>query len=244
MKYLHADDGRILTPPKELKPLLRGAFPAFHNFVGLIRFLYIADEIWDGKTSLVFKTADELLTEVTLDDGAFHINIAGKIFRITDETELDMVYEVLKKSSTEKQRRPFDQLTPHLDKYPCGIRCDMCAVNKINNENDFAGSEKFHTMDWHCYHPEYGEERQDFTKAVCQGCVSRKEICSTHICLEEKEIRNCFECGEFRTCNHCGVGHNPGECNLGITAEEVTNLIIPYCEVERLDLIRRDIEDR
>ena len=49
-----------------------------------------------------------------------------------------------------------------------------------------------------------------------------------------------MECGEYRTCGDCGVGHNPGECNLGITAEEITNLIIPYCEVERLDLLQKN----
>ena len=59
MKHITADDGRILTPPKELKPLLKDAFSAFHKLLGHIRFFYIADEIWDGKTSLVFKTGGE-----------------------------------------------------------------------------------------------------------------------------------------------------------------------------------------
>lgn len=38
MYHIYADDGRILTSPKELEPLLKGAFPAFSNTVGHIRF--------------------------------------------------------------------------------------------------------------------------------------------------------------------------------------------------------------
>ena len=45
----HADDGRILTPPKELEPLLKDSFPAFSKLLGHIRFFYNANEIWDGK---------------------------------------------------------------------------------------------------------------------------------------------------------------------------------------------------
>jgi len=62
----------------------------------------------------------------------------------------------------------------------------------------------------------------------------------SHVCLEQNGLSNCLECGAYRDCEDCGVGHNPGECNLGITAEEVTCLIIPYCDVERLDYLNKN----
>ncbi len=40
MYHFYADDGRILTPPKELEPQLKGAFPAFTKLLGHIRFFY------------------------------------------------------------------------------------------------------------------------------------------------------------------------------------------------------------
>jgi hypothetical protein len=78
MFHFFADDGRILTPPQELKPQLNGAFPAFSKLVGHIRFFYMADEIWDGKSSLVFNAEDELLTTITLNDDVFYVQIAGE----------------------------------------------------------------------------------------------------------------------------------------------------------------------
>jgi len=234
---LFSNDGRILTPPKELEPLLKGAFPAFFKTLGHIRFFYVADEIWDGKATLSFKSSGEQLAAITFDDGAFHINIAEDAFRIVDDHALNNVFEALKKSAVASQRRPKDQLTANLDEYPSGIRCDLCLGNKIHNENDFSGSEKFHVMNRHCYYTgveDWGDT--DYSKGRCegkQGCYAK-----TYICLAQKGYKNCLECGEYRICGNCGVGHDPGECNLGITAEEVTNLIIPYCEMERLDLLR------
>lgn len=124
MYHIYADDGRFLTSPKELEPLLKGSFTAFSKILGYIRFFYMADEIWDGKSSLIFNAGGEQLAASMLDDGIFNIHIADEDFRIADETLLD---------------------------------CDS---------------------------------------------------------------------------------HYPSQCNLGITAEEVTKLIIPYCDKERLDIFR------
>jgi len=54
LKHHYADDGRIMTPPRELEPLLKGSFPAFYEIIGHIRFFYIADENWNGEASLIF----------------------------------------------------------------------------------------------------------------------------------------------------------------------------------------------
>ena len=238
MFNFYADDGRVLTPPKELAPLLKGAFPAFFTLIGHIRFFYVADEIWNGKDSLNFKADGEQLANIALEDSAFYINISNEIFRITDESSLDIIFKALNRTARSSQRRPSEQLSVDLDEYPNGIRCDLCLLYKLNNENnDYSGNRKFPVMDRHCY---YGVAEGwgccEFSTWTCEG----KEGCytKTYTCLEKKGFKNCLDCGEYHTCSECGVGHNPGECNLGITAEEVTNLIIPYCEIERLDLLR------
>ena len=83
MFVFHSDDGRILTPPKELKPLLKSAYPAFFKMLGHIRFFYVADEIWDGKTSLISRASGEQFVAVTLDDGGFYIHIGDNDFQST-----------------------------------------------------------------------------------------------------------------------------------------------------------------
>jgi hypothetical protein len=237
MKHIISNDGRILTPPKELASLLGNAFSAFFKLLGHIRFFYVADEIWNGEDTLVFNACGERLAVITLYDRAFGINIAGEEIRVVGETLLDSVCAALKKSAHDSQRRPAEQLAVDLDEYPNGIRCDLCLLHKSNNLNDFEGNRKFPVMDRHCYYGvKDGWGETEFSTWTCDG----KEGCyeKTLSCLAKTGHKNCLECGEYRTCGDCGVGHNPGECNLGITAEEVTSLIIPYCEVERLDLLR------
>jgi len=46
-------------------------------------------------------------------------------------------------------------------------------------------------------------------------------------CATEKGHQNCVECGSHHTCNDLKDSH-PGECNLGLTANEVTKMIVPY----------------
>ncbi len=247
MYHFHADDGRILTPPKELEPQLKGAFPAFSTLLGHIRFFYMADEIWDGKSSLVFIADDERLAAVTLDDGFFHMQIAHDGFLITDETPLENVFEALRETASSARRRPFEQLTVNRndpDEYPCGYRCDMCLVNKKYNQNDLSGSEKFGVLNWVCYHecvPNVNVERSDHNTFVCPGCEASREKrnCRYYYCPTEKGYANCVECGEYHTCDVHRNSHYPGQCNLGITAREVTELVIPYCVKERLDTLRK-----
>lgn len=238
MRHHYSNDGRVLTPPKELEPLLKSAFSAFFKTLGHIRFFYVADEIWDGKTSLIFNANSEQLAAITLYDGAFTISIANDSLRIVGESSLSDVFETLSKTATTSQQRPVEQLTVDLDEYPSGIRCDLCLCYMKNNKNDFSGKKKFHVMDRHCYYGvAEGWGDGEYSTTICEG----RDWCykKTDSCLDKKGFKNCFECGEYRTCGDCGVGHDPGECNLGITAEEVTNLILPYCEIERLDLMKK-----
>jgi hypothetical protein len=112
MLHHYADDGRIMTPPSELEPLLKGSFSAFSKLIGHIRFFYIADEIWDGKSLLIFSANSEQLTAITLDDGVFYVHIANKNARISDDTCLDAIFETLKKAvPLERQDKTPSHLT-------------------------------------------------------------------------------------------------------------------------------------
>jgi hypothetical protein len=169
-------------------------------------------------------------------DGVFSVRISNEEYRITDVNVLDILFEAIKKAATFIQHRPKEQLSVNLDEYPNGIRCDLCLLNKANNiDNDFAGCKKFDIMTVHCYNT--GDDQWDYEN---YSAYEGKQDCykNTYACLEKKGFKHCLECGEYRTCENCGVGHEPAECNLGLTAEEVTCLIIPYCEVERLDLMK------
>ena len=237
MFSFHADDGRILTPPKELKPLLKDAYSVFYILLGHIRFFYVVDEIWNGKDFVVFKTAEDVLASIKLHEASFCITIATETFNVMDESLFNIICVTLTKTASANLRRPLEQLSVDLDEYPSGVRCDMCLCSKAHNENDLSGKEKFAIMDHNCYFGvSEGWGAGEFSPVICQN----KEWCypSTYACLEKKGHKNCLECGEYHTCNSCGVGHEPGQCNLGITADEITSLILPYCEMERLELLK------
>lgn len=247
MLHHYADDGRVLTPPKALEPLLKSAFAAFSKLLGHIRFFYMADEIWDGKSSLVFSADGDQLAAITLDDGAFYVHIANKDFRIVGEALLDSVFKVLKETAPTGCHRPFEQLTAHPDPkvFPCGYRCDLCLGSKRYNENGFSESDNFAYMNWVCYHncvPGIDIERppaDDKGIFYCSGCnLKRNKFCRGFTCSRSKGYADCVECGEYHSCDVYRDSHYAGQCNLGITAMEVTNLVIPYCMKERLDVIR------
>ena len=146
MKHITADDGRILTPPKELEALLKGSFPAFYKLLGHMRWFYMTNEIWDGNSSLVFKASDEQLSTITLGDGFFDIEIADESFRVENETALNDIFGALKKHSTSDQCRPHEQLAIDPDGCPCGWRCDLCLGSIKCDEKNFTASENFGYM--------------------------------------------------------------------------------------------------
>jgi hypothetical protein len=246
MKRSTTDDKRILTPPKELEPLLKGSFPAFSKLLGHIRFFYMADEIWDGKSSLIFSADGKQLIAVMLDDGVFYVQLANKDFQITDEA-LDTIFDVLKKTVPVELHRPFEQLTvnPDSNVFPCGYRCDLCLGSKDYDESNLSESDNFAYMNWACYHdcvPGIGIERPPANEIGvfrCSGCnQNNNKFCRSLTCSKEKGYANCAECGEYHLCDVYHDSHYAGQCNLGITAEEVTKLVIPYCMKERLDILR------
>ncbi|MDR1706155.1 MAG: hypothetical protein LBS19_15935 [Clostridiales bacterium] len=242
MYHIHADDGRILTPPNELELLLKGSFPAFIKILGHIRFFYIADEIWDGKSLLAFRAGSENLAAIRFDDGVFQIAISGKDIAVADETPLNTVYEVLDKAASAGCRRPKEQLALILNdpgQFPCSRRCDMCLGSKNSNKDNFSPGENFGYMNWLCYHgclPGIDIDRWDGVFA-CPGCAENKKTidCKYYPCPTEKGYSCCGDCGEYYTCEVYDDCHYPGQCNLGLTAGEVTSLVIPYASKERFD---------
>jgi hypothetical protein len=53
MHHHYADDGRIMTPPSELQPLLKDAFPAFSKLLGHMRLFYMVCAKTGGKRCVV-----------------------------------------------------------------------------------------------------------------------------------------------------------------------------------------------
>ena len=186
MFHFHADDGRILTPPKELKPLLKDSYYAFHKLLGHIRFFYVADEIWDGKAALVFRANDEQLATITLDEGKFYVGIADDNFDICDVLALDIIFKALNKTATAGIRRPTEQLTANLEETPSGIRCDMCLLYSSHNKDDFEGCRKFPILDRNCYYGvNEGWGQTVFSPTICDGTQC---FIKTYNCLEKKDL--------------------------------------------------------
>ena len=253
MKHITADDGRILTPPKELEPLLKGAFPAFYKLLGHMRWFYMADENWDGNSSLVFNADGERLAAITLGENYFDVDIADESFRIENETALNDVCGALKKHATDNQCRPHEQLTIDPDGCLCGWRCDLCLGSNRCDEKNFTASENFGYMNWLCYYDCIDVDVERFDGVFkCQGCQAIRttkgvwqdwEGCKAYLCLSAKGFKNCAECGEYRSCDVFDNCHHPAQCNLGINAEEITKLVIPYATKERLDYYRSQLNE-
>lgn len=245
MLHHYADDGRILTPPKELQPMLKGAFSSFARLLGHIRFFYVADEIWDGMSSLIFRSCGDSLATIALRDGFFHVAIANEKYKVVDETLLDAIFDTLRDVALSENHRPIEQLTMDLgdpNQFPCGRRCDLCLGSKNIDKNDFSESENFGYLNWLCYHnclPDIAVERWDGV-FICPGCAEtrRTRDCRYFPCPTQKGYANCVQCGEYHVCDTYRDSHHPGECSLGLTSEEVTSLVMPYCVKERLDMLR------
>jgi hypothetical protein len=172
MHHHYADDGRIMTPPSELQPLLRNAFPAFSKLLGHMRLFYMADEIWDGQAVLVCSTNGKPLSKITLADGAFRVHIADMDFSVQNESQLDTIFEALKTIAPDNAHRPIEQLVMQTNapaKFPCGYRCDLCEAHKEQNQ--------FVYLNWLCYCdcvPGIAIERPTSKDAYgwhCPGCA-------------------------------------------------------------------------
>jgi hypothetical protein len=205
----------------------------------------MADEIWDGNSSLVFKSGDKTLAGITIGNDSFDIHIAGEDFTAADESGLGAVFSILERPVASSYRRPLEQLvitTTDPEQFSCGRCCDLCLGSKKSDGNNYSQAENFGYLNWVCYHncvPNVEVDRWDGV-FNCPGCAETRktENCKYYPCPTEKGHANCVECGKYHSCEVYSDCHYPGQCNLGITAEEVTSLVIPYAAKERLDLMR------
>jgi len=78
-------EGKTYTPPDDLQPLLKGAYPAFVRLVGYIRVHYAIDELWDAKDrQLKFRRGGKTLVTIAVKDGLFNVLVIfGKAERET-----------------------------------------------------------------------------------------------------------------------------------------------------------------
>ncbi|MBQ8555733.1 MAG: DUF3788 family protein [Clostridia bacterium] len=230
------------------------------DFVGRIRMEYVMDEFYDGKDEVKFRRSGKTLVTLYLHEGYFTVLIIfGKAEREKFEAQQAafpaefcefyhasrtyhdgkwMFYDVHADGDVDMLMRLL-----HIRKRPnrkpeklagavislCGNRCDQCLLHQNHFE-----PEKFTVGEKHCYFS-WDEPAQDHTNDACPGCMPGKG-CKYRKCAAEKDIFSCGECDY----EHCTTEHftEPGCCNLGITAEEVAQFILPYCGKERFTAIK------
>ncbi len=193
----------------------------------------------------MFKSGGKVLAAISLGDGYFNIHIGEETFKTIDESSLRSIIEKLQAFASPDWRRPTEQLMLRmndLNQFPCGRRCDLCLGSKNSDKSNYSKSENFGYMNWVCYHncvPNVEVNRWDGV-FNCPGCVETRKTkdCKYFPCPAEKGYSSCIECGKYHSCEVFRDCHFPGQCNLGITAEEVTSLVIPYAARERLDMLR------
>ncbi len=235
--------------------LLGSTAPILSELVGRIRMEYAVDEFYDGKDEVKFRRGCKTLATLYLHEGYFtFLIIFGKAERekfdsmraafppeflsfydgaktyhdgkwlfcdIRADGDVDTLMRLLyiKKRPNRKPER-LDGGVISL----CGNRCDLCLLHKEHFDPEaFTEGEK------HCYFTE-AEPPVDHSSHACAGCTPEKQ-CGYRKCAAAKGLSSCGECDFV----HCTTEHftEPGRCNLGITADEVSRFILPYCGKER-----------
>ncbi len=235
--------------------VLGEASPLLSDLVGRIRMEYAMDELYDGKDEVKFRRGGKTLATLCLHEGYFtFLIIFGKAEREAFEAQRQsfpadfcarydaartyhdgkwLFLDVHANGDVEMLMRLL-----HIKKRPnrkeekldgavisvCGNRCDQCTLHQ-----DHFDPAAFTIGEKHCYFTA-DEPPVDHSGHACPGCMADKQ-CGYRKCAAEKGLSSCKDC-DFE---HCGTEHftEPGRCNLGITAEEVTRFILPYCGKER-----------
>lgn len=240
--------------------LLGDAARVLSDFVGRIRMEYVMDELYDGKDEVKFRRGGKTLVTLYLHEGYFTVLIIfGKAERekfeaqqadfpaafcefyhacrtyhdgkwmfcdVRADGDVDMLMRLL--HIKKRPNRKPEKLTGAVISL-CGNRCDQCMLHKDHFE-----PEKFTVGEKHCYFSA-DEPAQDHTGHACPGCIPEKG-CNYRRCAAQKDVCSCGECDY----EHCTTEHftEPGRCNLGITAEEVSQFILPYCGKERFTAMK------
>lgn len=241
--------------------LLGATAPVLSELVGRIRMEYVMDELFDGKDEVKFRRGGKTLVTLYLHEGYFtFLIIFGKEERAKFDavrsefpTEFIQFYDAARTYHDGKwlfydvrADGDVDLLMHllHIKKRPnrkpeklssavislCGNRCDLCPLHK-----DHFDPAAFTEGEKHCYLTAE-EPAVDHSAHTCPGCVSEKD-CGYRRCAAAKGLTSCGDC-DFE---HCISEHftEPGRCNLGITADEVSRFILPFCGKERFRAIRQ-----
>lgn len=240
--------------------VLGDAAPVLAELVGRIRTEYAVDEVYDGKDEVRFRRGGKTLLTLYLHQGYFTLLIIfGKAEReafdrlrpefpedfcafydaartchdgkwlfhdVKAGADVEMLMRLvhIKKKPNRKPEKLADAVIG-----VCGNRCDQCTLHR-----DHFDPAAFTEGEKHCYFTAE-EPPVDHSGHACPGCTAEKQ-CAYRRCAAEKGLGSCGEC-DFE---HCTTEHftEPGRCNLGITADEVSCFILPYCGKERFRVIR------
>lgn len=226
--------------------------------VGYIRTHYVMDEKWDGHSELKFRQGGKTLLTIYLKPDKVSARIIfgkaeresfelqffnfseyvnkcyneattyhdGKwmVFDIKDmETarEIVMLIEIKKKPTRKPAKNPKILS-------PCGKNCNICPLYKDNAKTQFRRNELAIALA-KCL----GGSAKGMDKA-CPGCSLTNNArpinggCERYHCVKSKGISNCIECAKGYCAKEC-FGINPGLYIPGLSADEVTEYIIPFC---------------
>lgn len=226
--------------------------------VGYIRTHYVMDELWDGHSELKFRRSGKTLLAIYLKPDKVSARIIfGKAER--DSFELQsfnfseyinkcyndaatyhdgkwMVFDIrdmqtareialltdIKKKPTRKPAASSKTLSP------CGKHCAICPLYKGNIKTQLRRNDLAIAL---------AKRLGNYAKNpdnVCPGCSLINNIhpvnggCERYNCAKSKCLSSCAECGSCR-CDKKSFGIDPGLCTPGLSADEVTEYIIPFC---------------
>lgn len=243
---------------EDLCRVLGPSSAAWITLVGYLRVHYAMNELWDGSNELKFRRGGKTLVTLYINEGHFTVLlIYGKAERAVFEEQISAFPDDLRRLYEESRTyhdgkwmflNVYDEtLLPGLirmltiKKKPnrkkedlrgalvgcCGNRCDQCLLYRENG--GIENRQKFAHGDHKCYH-RADEPMTDYSEMNCGGCHAD---CAVVQCAKEQGYDTCADCDRPM----CVVDANnftiPGRCNLGLTAEDITQFVLPYCGKER-----------
>ena len=166
----------------------------------------------------------------------YNEDICQMVFSINNNTSMNKLFEFI--HFMKPVERTFDLSNVDMNEIiigRCGNLCSSCLMHGSKNVYS-DGRKEYQVRDHDCFHYE-GKPIVDYHGLICLGCKRRNnQNCSTIKCLEDKKLDTCFEC-DYNNCinmdTHIG-DFDPGRtCNIGVTAEDIEKVILPYCCKQR-----------
>ncbi len=145
---------------------------------------------------------------------------------VRDSVIIDDIIHLLHIKRKPNRKSAVISFSPQSER--CTNRCDICLLYLNNNETQDERFE-FHKGDYRCCHAADPDKGNNDSSNICDGRRDNYEVVR---CAAEKGLSDCSQCN-YHACNiNTNNFINPGRCDLGLTAEDVTRLIIPDCGME------------